>query len=143
MSTCPCQSISLSLSLPPTSQVGHYPPPSPSTNGSAEQEPLRQLPEVLGGADGLPLLTIIVVIFVLLAVCIVVAVHFWPRLHQGHATFLTELPGPKPEDGIYLIHWQLLGPQDSPKEAQQGLPGLGSSPAPDGPRPSMDEVTYL
>ncbi|KAM6148477.1 LOW QUALITY PROTEIN: small integral membrane protein 33 [Erethizon dorsatum] len=146
LSTWPYQPLSLLL---PTSQAGHYSLPSPATNSSAGQEPQRQLPEVLGGAgepprgDGLPLLTVIVAIFVLLAVCIVVAVHFGPRLHQGHATFPTEPPAPKPEDGIYLTHWRLLGAQDSPKEAQQGLPVLGSSPAPDGPRPSMDEVTYL
>lgn len=104
---------------------------------------------MLGGAreppreDGLPVLTVIVAIFVLLAVCIVVVVRFGPRLHQGHATFPTEPTAPKPEDGIYLTHWRLLGTHDSPKEAQQRLPVLGSNPAPDGPRLSMDEVTYL
>uniref|UniRef100_A0A8C2YKX8 Small integral membrane protein 33 n=1 Tax=Chinchilla lanigera TaxID=34839 RepID=A0A8C2YKX8_CHILA len=130
-------------------QACHCPPPSLAINSSAWQEPQRQPAEVLAGAgeplrgDGLPQLTAIVAVFVLLAVCIVVVVHFGPRLHQGQATFLTEPPAPKPEDGIYLTHWRLLGTQDSPKEAQQGLPVLGSSPAPDGPRPSMDEVTYL
>jgi hypothetical protein len=95
---------------------------------------------MVGGAqepppkDGLPLLTVIIAVFVLLAVCIVVAVHFGPKLHQGHATLSTEPPDPKPKDGIYLIHWRLLNSQDSHQEAQQRLPF---------PRPSIDEVTYL
>ncbi|XP_033622091.1 small integral membrane protein 33 [Fukomys damarensis] len=124
-------------------QADHYPLPSSALNGSAGQEPQRQLAEVLGEADGLRLLTVIVSMFVLAAVCIIVAVHFGPRLHQGHATFQTEPPAPQREDGIYLIHWRLLGPQDSPKEAHQGLAVLGPSPAPAGPRPSVDEVTFL
>ncbi|XP_058405486.1 small integral membrane protein 33 [Diceros bicornis minor] len=128
--------------------AGHYPWPS-AVNSSAGQEPQRQLPEVLSGAweppqgDGLPLLTVIVAAFVLLAVCIVVAVHFGPRLHQGHATFSTEPPAPKPEGGIYLIRWRVLGPQDSHEDAQQGPPVSGSCLVPNGPRLSIDEVTYL
>lgn len=118
-------------------------------NGSGGQEPQRQLPEVPGGAweppqgDGLPLLTVIVAAFVLMAVCIVVAVHFGPRLHQGRATLPTEPPTPKPEDGIYLIHWRVLGPQDSHEDAQREPPVPGSCPVPDGPRLSIDEVTCL
>ncbi|VTJ89005.1 Hypothetical predicted protein [Marmota monax] len=54
-----------------------------------------------------------------------------------------EPPAPKPEYGIYLIHWRLLGPQDSHKEDQQGPPIPGSDPTPEGPRPSIDEETYL
>ncbi|XP_037597428.1 small integral membrane protein 33 [Cebus imitator] len=129
--------------------AGHYSWPSPAVNSSWGQEPQRQLPEVLGGTwepprgDGLHIVTIIVTIFVLLAVCIVVAVHFGPRLHQGRATLPTEPSTPKPEDGIYLIHWRVLGPQDSPEEAPQGPLVPGSCPAPDGPRPSIDEVTHL
>ncbi|XP_072682169.1 small integral membrane protein 33 isoform X1 [Canis lupus baileyi] len=132
-----------------TSLAGHHPWSSPAVNSSAGQEPQKQLPEVLGGAwgpplgDGLPLLTIIVAAFVLLAVCIVVAVHFGPRLHQGHATLPTEPQAPKPEDGIYLIHWRILGPQDNHEDAQQEPPASGSCLVPDGPRLSVDEVTYL
>ncbi|XP_062943712.1 small integral membrane protein 33 [Cynocephalus volans] len=130
-------------------QAGHNPWPFPAVNGSWGQEPQRQFLEALGGTwepprgDGLPLLAIIIAVFVLLAVCIMVAVHFGPRLHQGHATLPTEPPAPKPEDGIYLIHWQVLGPQDSHEEAQQGSLVPGSCPASDAPGPSIDEVTYL
>ncbi|KAK2503181.1 hypothetical protein MC885_009824 [Smutsia gigantea] len=130
-------------------QASRYPWSSPAVTGSAGQEPQRQFPEVLGRAwepppgDGLPLLTAIVAVFVLLAVCIVVAVRFGPRLHHGHAALPTEPPAPKPEDGIYLIHWRVLGPQDSPEDAQQGHLVPGSCPVPDGPRLSIDEVTYL
>ncbi|KAL2778970.1 small integral membrane protein 33 [Daubentonia madagascariensis] len=130
-------------------QAGHYAWPSPAVNDSSGQEPMRQLPEVLGGAwepppgDGLPLLIVLVAVFVLLAVCTVVAVHFGPRLHQGHATLPTEPPAPKPEGSIYLIHWRVLGPQDRHEEDQQGPLVPGSCPMPDGPRPSNDEVTYL
>ncbi|XP_063498860.1 small integral membrane protein 33 isoform X1 [Symphalangus syndactylus] len=130
-------------------RAGHYSWPSPAVNSSSDQEPQRQLPEVLSGTweqprgDGLPVVTVIVAVFVLLAVCIIVAVHFGPSLHQGHATLPTEPPTPKPDGGIYLIHWQALGPQDSPEEAPWGPLVPGSCPAPDGPRPSIDEVTYL
>ncbi|XP_027826421.2 small integral membrane protein 33 isoform X1 [Ovis aries] len=146
VSTCPCH-YPLPLSL--SSQAGHHPWLSPTVNGSAGQEPQKQLPEVLGGAweprpgVGLPLLTIIVAVFVLLAVCIVVAVHFGPRLHKGHATLATEPPSPKPEGGIYLVRWRMLGHQDSHADAQQEPPGPDSCPVPDGPRFSIDEVTFL
>ncbi|XP_027402117.1 small integral membrane protein 33 [Bos indicus x Bos taurus] len=143
--TCPCHP----LPLPLPSQAGHHPWLSPTVNGSAGQEPQKQLPEVLGGAwdprpvVGLPLLTIIVAVFVLLAVCIVVAVHFGPRLHKGHATLTTEPPSPKPEGGIYLIRWRMLGHQDSHEDPQQKPPGPDSRPVPDGPRFSINEVTFL
>ncbi|XP_029797887.1 small integral membrane protein 33 isoform X1 [Suricata suricatta] len=150
--TCPfpvCTCLCHRLSLPLPYQAGHHPWPSPAVNGSAGQEPQRQLPEVLSEAwepprgDGLPLLTIIVAAFVLLAVCIVVAVHFGPRLHHGHATLPTEPPAPKPEGGIYLIHWRVLDPWDSHEDAQQEPPVPGTYPVPAGPRLSVDEVTYL
>ncbi|XP_048187612.1 small integral membrane protein 33 [Perognathus longimembris pacificus] len=127
---------------------GHHAWPSPAVNGSLGQEPQKQLPEVLGGVwepppeDGLPLLTVIIAAFVLLAVCIVVAVHIGPKLHQGRATLPTEPPASKAKDGIDLIHWRLLGPQDTQKEVQQSPPVPGSDPAP-GPRPSIGEDTYL
>ncbi|XP_069892089.1 small integral membrane protein 33 [Dipodomys merriami] len=122
---------------------------SQAVNGSLEQEPQKQLPEVLDGAwepppeDGLPLLTIIIAAFVLLAVCIVLAVHIGPKLHQGHATLPTEPPASKPKDGVYLIHWRPLGFQDTHKDVQQGAPVPASDLAPDGPRPSIGEDTYL
>ncbi|XP_062045371.1 small integral membrane protein 33 [Lepus europaeus] len=144
-----CKHLCHPLSLPLPSQAGHNPQPSPSVNGSSGQGPQRQLPEVLGGAweappgGGLPQITIIVAVFVLLAICIVVAVHVGPRLHQGHATFPTEPPVPKPEDGVYLIRWRVLGSQDSHQEAQKRAAVPSSCPAPNGPRPSFEEVTYL
>ncbi|OBS58246.1 hypothetical protein A6R68_10631 [Neotoma lepida] len=105
-------------------QDGRYSQPSPPVNGSLEQEPQKQLPEML-------------------AICIVLAVHFGPALHQGHATLLTEPPALKPENGIYLIHWRLLDLQDGHRETQQGLPIPHSGLALVGHRPSIDEITYL
>nr|CAI9688906.1 unnamed protein product [Rangifer tarandus platyrhynchus] len=130
-------------------EADHHPWLSPTVNGSAGQEPQKQLPELLGGARephpgvGLPLLIIIVAVFVLLAVCIVVAVHFGPKLHKGHATLATEPLSPKPEGGIYLIRWRMLGHQDSHEDAQQEPPSPHSYPVPDGSRFSIDEVTFL
>uniref|UniRef100_A0A8D1DVW4 Small integral membrane protein 33 n=1 Tax=Sus scrofa TaxID=9823 RepID=A0A8D1DVW4_PIG len=92
---------------------------------------------------GLPLLTVIVAVFVLLAVCIVVTVHFGPSLHKGHVSLATEPPSPKPEGGIYLVHWRVLGPQARHEDTQQGPPVPGSCPGPDGPRFSVDEITFL
>uniref|UniRef100_A0A9L0TAD3 Small integral membrane protein 33 n=1 Tax=Equus caballus TaxID=9796 RepID=A0A9L0TAD3_HORSE len=134
---------------PGTHQAGHYPWLSPAVNSSAEQEPQKQLPKVLSGTwepprgDGLPLLSVIVAVFVLLAVCIVVVVHFGPRLHHGHATLSREPSVPKPEGGIYLIHWRVLDPPDSHEDAWPGPPVSGFCLVPDGPRLSTDEVTYL
>lgn len=121
-------------------QADCYPWLSPAVNGSAGQETQRQLPP---REDGLPALTVIIAIFVLLAVCIVVAVHCGPSLHHGSATLLTEPPAPKPEGGIYLIHWRVLGSQDIHEDTKQGPPVSGSCLVPDGPRLSIDEVTYL
>lgn len=126
-------------------QDGYYPPPSPLVNGSLDQEPLRQLPDMSprGGGGGLPLLAAITAAFVLLAICIVLVVRLGPTLHQGRATLLTEPPALKPENGIYLIHWRLLSLQDSHRESQQGLFIPHSGPALEGHRSSIDEVTYL
>ncbi|XP_032741567.1 small integral membrane protein 33 [Rattus rattus] len=125
-------------------QDGYYPPPSPLVNGSLDQEPLRQLPDMSPrGGGGLPLLAAITAAFVLLAICIVLVVHLGPTLHQGSATLLTEPPVLKPENGIYLIHWRLLSLQDSHRESQQGLFIPHSCPALEGHRSSIDEVTYL
>ncbi|EDK97140.1 mCG145678, partial [Mus musculus] len=125
-------------------QDDYYPQPSLLVNGSLDQEPQRQLPDMPPrGGDGLPLLAAIIAAFVLLAICIVLAVHFGPALHQGQATLLTEPPALKPENGVYLIHWRLLSLQDSHRESQQGLFIPHSGPALDGHRPSIDEVTYL
>ncbi|XP_054549950.1 small integral membrane protein 33 [Talpa occidentalis] len=118
--------------------AGHSSWTSPAVNGSVGQQPWAPPRQ-----DGLPALTVIVAVFVLLAVCIVVAVRLGPRLQQGHVTLHTEPPVPKPEGGIYLIHWRLLGPQDSYQDTRQGSLILGFCPVPDGPRLSIDEVTYL
>ncbi|XP_036917550.1 small integral membrane protein 33 [Sturnira hondurensis] len=130
-------------------QADHPSWPPSVVNGSAGQEPQRQLPEMRSGAwdqppeDGLPLLTIITAVFVLLAVCIVVAVHFGPSLHQGHANLPTEAPTPEPEDGVYLTHWRVLGPEDRHEDTQGGPPISNSCLVPGGPRLSIDEATYL
>ncbi|KAM6224277.1 small integral membrane protein 33 [Rhynchocyon petersi] len=122
---------------------------SPAVNNSVGQEPQKQLPEVLEGAwgnprgDGLPVLTLIVCIFVLLAVFIIMAVHFGPRLHQGHATLLKEPSTPKPEGNIYLTHWRMLDPQDSYDQVKQGAPVPNPYFIPNGHRSSISEITYL
>ncbi|XP_054423827.1 small integral membrane protein 33 [Pteronotus mesoamericanus] len=145
MWTCPRHLFSLPL----PSQADHYSWLSPAVNGSVGQEPQRQLPEVLSGTweppreDGLPLLAVIIALFVLLAVCIVVAVHCGPSLHQGRADLSTELPAPKPEGGISLTHWRVLGPEDRREDTRQGPPVFSSCLVQDGPRLSIDEVTYL
>ncbi|XP_034512000.1 small integral membrane protein 33 isoform X3 [Ailuropoda melanoleuca] len=56
---------------------------------------------------------------------------------------LWEPPAPKPEGGIHLIHWRVLGPQDSHEEAPREPPVPGSCPVPEWPRLSVDEVTCL
>uniref|UniRef100_A0A4X2KJU6 Small integral membrane protein 33 n=1 Tax=Vombatus ursinus TaxID=29139 RepID=A0A4X2KJU6_VOMUR len=74
--------------------------------------------------DGLPLLAVIVALFVLLAICIIMVVHFGPELRKVQVTLPKEPPPLKQEGGIHLIHWQALGSQlgngqqESYREAQ-------------------------
>ncbi|XP_031805165.1 small integral membrane protein 33 [Sarcophilus harrisii] len=74
--------------------------------------------------DGLPLLAVIVALFVLLAICIIMVVHFGPELRKVQFTLPREPPTPKQEGGIHLIHWKALGsqlangPQENYMEAQ-------------------------
>ncbi|XP_034511999.1 small integral membrane protein 33 isoform X2 [Ailuropoda melanoleuca] len=67
------------------------------------------------------------------------------RLSRAGAPEATprEPPAPKPEGGIHLIHWRVLGPQDSHEEAPREPPVPGSCPVPEWPRLSVDEVTCL
>lgn len=141
---CSCHLFSLSaLTSQPPSWI------SPHFNDSLEQASKKQLPAVLGGTldcppeDGLAVLTAIVTVFVLLAVCIVVVVHFWPKLHHGSVTLPTEPSAPKPEGGIYLIHWRVLGLQDCHETVCQGPSVPDAYHVLAGPRFSFEEVTYL
>ncbi|XP_072485214.1 small integral membrane protein 33 [Notamacropus eugenii] len=105
------------------------PASSPVMNSSIVQYPSSCL-GTLGGhqngpkGDGLPLLAVIVALFVLLAIGIIMVVHFGPELRKVQVTLPQEPPPLKQEDGIHLIHWQALDsqlgnePQESYKEAQ-------------------------
>lgn len=143
---CLCSRHLFSLSALPSQQPSWISPP---LNGSLEQASQKHLPEVLGGTldcpreDGLAVLTAIVAVFVLLAVCIMVVVHFWPKLHHGSATLPTEPSAPKPEGGIYLIHWRMLGLQDCHETVGQGPSVPGACHVLVGPRLSLEEITCL
>ncbi|XP_044517775.1 small integral membrane protein 33 [Gracilinanus agilis] len=128
-------------------------------NNSAIQDPSRQLQEALeepdrlgplGGhqsepkGDGLPLLAIIVTLFVLVAICIIMVVHFGPELRKIQVTLPQEPSSMKQEGGVRLIHWQALGsqlrigPQESYRETQPGLAATSLCT-----HSNIRELTYL
>ncbi|XP_039766503.1 small integral membrane protein 33 [Ornithorhynchus anatinus] len=97
--------------------------------------------------DGLPVLAVIVALFVLLAVCIVVAVRYGPGLRKVR---LDLRPPPRPPRGpeagtVRLTRWRRLGSQ-RPLAGRPATPDRDGSPlpAPAGATGSgLVEVTYL
>ncbi|KAM6055621.1 small integral membrane protein 33 isoform 2-T2 [Theristicus caerulescens] len=62
-------------------------------------------------SDALPMISVIVVIFVLLAVFIIIVVHYGPHLRTVQITLYHE---PMPQDldnGVHLTDWKKLGSQ--------------------------------
>ncbi|XP_027755769.1 small integral membrane protein 33 [Empidonax traillii] len=100
-------------------------------------------------ADALPMISVIVVIFVLLAVLIILAVHFGPQLRTVHVTLYHE---PLPQDldsGVHLMHWKQLDPQGKGDMPGMDLAGVSCQCScrhhlPGGSaEPNVIEVTYL
>uniref|UniRef100_A0A8B9NTH4 Small integral membrane protein 33 n=1 Tax=Apteryx owenii TaxID=8824 RepID=A0A8B9NTH4_APTOW len=80
-------------------------------SGTNPQEPQCQWLCVTKKSDALPMISVIVVIFVLLAVFIIIVVHYGPHLRTIQITLYHE---PMPQDldgGVYLTDWKKLGSQ--------------------------------
>ncbi|KAM6116408.1 small integral membrane protein 33 [Pterocles gutturalis] len=73
-------------------------------------------------SDALPMISVIVVIFVLLAVFIIIMVHYGPHLRTVQITLYHEPMPQDLDDGVHLTDWKKLGSQKKPpaQPCQQG-----------------------
>uniref|UniRef100_A0A803Y024 Small integral membrane protein 33 n=1 Tax=Meleagris gallopavo TaxID=9103 RepID=A0A803Y024_MELGA len=102
-------------------------------------------------SDALPVITAIVVIFVLLAIFIIVVVHYGPQLRTIQITLYHEPMPQDLDDGVHLMDWRKLGSQKKPAQPGQWEPGGNLScqcsckhHLPCGSiEPNVIEVTYL
>uniref|UniRef100_A0A8C5U0B6 Small integral membrane protein 33 n=1 Tax=Malurus cyaneus samueli TaxID=2593467 RepID=A0A8C5U0B6_9PASS len=126
-----------------TSEV-RLPAPSPEPARGFPCSSRRQLPSPR--SDALPVIAVIVVAFVLLAVLIVLAVHYGPQLRTVQITLHHE-PLPQHMDGVLLTDWRL-------RHSCGKLPAMDSAGAschcscshhlPHGSaEPNVIEITYL
>ncbi|XP_047920770.1 small integral membrane protein 33 [Anser cygnoides] len=70
-------------------------------------------------SDALPMISMIVAIFVLLAIFIIVVVHYGPHLRTIQITLYHEPMPQDLDDGVHLTDWKKLGSQKKPP-AQPG-----------------------
>lgn len=128
----------------------------PEPQEAAAFTPASVVRSVTKKSDALPMIAVIVVIFVLLAVFIIIVVHYGPHLRTVQITLYHE---PMPQDldnGVHLTDWKKLG-------SQKKLPGQPCQLEPGGtdaggvscqcsckyhlPRgsaePNVIEITYL
>ncbi|KAM8799018.1 small integral membrane protein 33 [Eudromia elegans] len=83
----------------------------PEPQDSDTFTPISVVKSVTKKSDALPMISVIVVIFVLLAVFIIIAVHYGPHLRTIQITLYHE---PMPQDldgGVHLTDWKKLGSQ--------------------------------
>ncbi|XP_064314191.1 small integral membrane protein 33 isoform X2 [Phalacrocorax carbo] len=83
----------------------------PDPQDVAAFTPVSIVRSVTKKADALPMISVIVVIFVLLAVFIIIVVHYGPHLRTIQITLYHE---PMPQDldnGVHLTDWKKLGSQ--------------------------------
>ncbi|XP_068816334.1 small integral membrane protein 33 isoform X2 [Struthio camelus] len=95
----------------------------PEPQDSAEFTPISVVKSVTKKSDALPTISVIVVIFVLLAIFIIIVVHYGPHLRTIQITLYHE---PMPQDldvGVHLTDWKKLGSQkkQSAQYCQQEL----------------------
>ncbi|XP_068273208.1 small integral membrane protein 33 [Nyctibius grandis] len=83
----------------------------PEPQDAAAFTPVSIVKSVTKKADALPMISAIVVAFVLLAVFIIIVVHYGPHLRTVQITLYHE---PMPQDldnGVHLTDWKKLGSQ--------------------------------
>ncbi|KAM6408671.1 small integral membrane protein 33 [Rhynochetos jubatus] len=80
-------------------------------------------------SDALPMISAIVVIFVLLAVFIIIMVHYGPQLRTVQITLYHEPMPQDLDDGVHLTDWKKLGSQkkSSAQPCQGELAGVDAS----------------
>ncbi|XP_054024479.1 small integral membrane protein 33 [Dryobates pubescens] len=99
-------------------------PRQPEPQEAAALTPISIVRSVTKKPDGLPMISAIVVIFVLLAIFIIIVVHYGPQLRTIQITLYQE---PMPQDldhGVLLTDWRRLGSQRRlPAQPYQLEPG--------------------
>uniref|UniRef100_A0A672UKA6 Small integral membrane protein 33 n=2 Tax=Strigops habroptila TaxID=2489341 RepID=A0A672UKA6_STRHB len=83
----------------------------PEPQDAAAFTPITVVRSVTKKSDALPMISVIVLIFVLLAVFIIIVVHYGPHLRTVQITLYHE---PMPQDmdgGVHLTDWRKLGSQ--------------------------------
>lgn len=83
----------------------------PELQDVAAFTPVSVVRSVTKKSDALPMISVIVLIFVLLAVFIIIVVHYGPQLRTIQITLYHE---PMPQDldnGVHLMDWKNLGSQ--------------------------------
>lgn len=83
----------------------------PEPQEAAAFTPISVVRSVTKKSDALPMISVIVVIFVLLAVFIIIVVHYGPHLRTIQITLYHEPMPQDLDDGVHLTDWKKLGSQ--------------------------------
>uniref|UniRef100_A0A669PNK8 Small integral membrane protein 33 n=1 Tax=Phasianus colchicus TaxID=9054 RepID=A0A669PNK8_PHACC len=138
--------LGVSISGAPSSPLRH-----PEPQDAAAFTPISVVRSMTKKSDALPVISAIVVIFVLLAIFIIVVVHYGPQLRTIQITLYHEPMPQDLDDGVHLMDWRKLGSQKKPSQPGQWEPGGNLScqcsckhHLPCGSiEPNVIEITYL
>lgn len=86
----------------------------PEPQDAAAFTPISIVRTATKKSDALPIISVIVAIFVLLAVFIIVIVHYGPQLRTVQITLQHEPMPQDLDDGVHLMDWKKLGSQKKP-----------------------------
>ncbi|XP_054245436.1 small integral membrane protein 33 [Indicator indicator] len=96
----------------------------PEPQEAAALTPISIVRSMTKKSDGLPMISVIVAIFVLLAIFIIVLVHYGPQLRTIQITLYQEPMPQDLDDGVHLTDWRELGSQRKlPAQPYQLEPG--------------------
>ncbi|KAM6322666.1 small integral membrane protein 33 [Podargus strigoides] len=128
----------------------------PEPQDVAAFTPISVVRSVTKKSDALPSISVIVVIFVLLAVFIIIVVHYGPHLRTVQVTLYHEPIPQDLDDGVHLMDWKKLGSQKKlpAQPCQRELAGVDAASVncqcsckhhlPCGSaEPNVIEITYL
>ncbi|XP_069725789.1 small integral membrane protein 33 isoform X2 [Phaenicophaeus curvirostris] len=128
----------------------------PEPQDAAAFTPISIVRTMTKKSDALPMISVIVGIFVLLAVFIIIVVHYGPQLRTVQITLYHEPMPQDLDDGVHLTDWKKLGSQKKlhVQPCQQDLGGVDVSGVschcscrhhlPGGSaEPNIIEITYL
>nr|XP_030140069.3 small integral membrane protein 33 [Taeniopygia guttata] len=115
----------------------------PEPQDVAAFTPVSIVKSVSKKSDALPVISVIVVLFVLLAVCIVLAVHYGPQLRTVQATLQQEPMAPH-MDSVILTDWRRLDGHGRMDSAAVTCHCSCNHHLPHGTaEPNVIEITYL